>query len=82
MSSSDKVCVYCGTPLVKGKKFCSVHCKSESQKKTILFKCTACGKEFRLWPCIKRKTIVLLSVIEIVQEEKRDIHVMFVAKIF
>lgn len=56
MPAPYNICVYCGTPLVIGKKFCSLQCKAESQKKTVSFICAACGKEFKMWPCLKRKT--------------------------
>lgn len=36
--------------------FCSVLCKSESQKLKVVYKCTGCGNNFLNYPYLKRKT--------------------------
>lgn len=52
-----KACRQCGKDLNPfQKKFCSVTCKSESQKKRIRLKCHGCGKDFSLLPYLKRKS--------------------------
>lgn len=54
--SEVALCKQCGKPVLKNKIFCSVSCKSESQKKRILINCYGCGKEFDTYPYLKRTT--------------------------
>lgn len=49
-------CVYCGKSLFTGDKFCSKECKSKSQELKVNYVCNGCGKTFKNWPCMKRKT--------------------------
>lgn len=50
------VCVRCGAPLVTGRKYCSVFCKNESQKKCIRVICNGCSKVFSILPYLERST--------------------------
>ena len=49
-------CLQCGKTLNSGLKFCSRECKSKSQIKRIILICMGCGKQFAIWPYLKRKT--------------------------
>lgn len=49
-------CSYCGKPLNEGDKFCSRECKSKNQELKIDYVCNGCGKTFKKWPCMKRKS--------------------------
>lgn len=55
-NTNNAVCIQCGHQLVKGIKFCSRECKSKSQELTINYLCHGCGKSFKKWPCMKRKS--------------------------
>ncbi|MEK7513721.1 MAG: DUF559 domain-containing protein [Patescibacteria group bacterium] len=51
-----QICQQCQKVLKSGQeKFCSKNCKSESQKKRIILKCSGCNKEISILPCLKRK---------------------------
>lgn len=49
-------CSQCGKLISSDRKFCSKKCKSLSQVKRIDLICCGCGKQFSIWPCLKRKT--------------------------
>lgn len=49
-------CLQCGDQIILGRKFCSCDCKSKSQIKRIILKCSGCGKNFSLLPYLKRKS--------------------------
>ncbi len=54
--NTNSVCIQCGNSLVAGSKFCSRECKSKSQELKVGYICKGCGKLFKNWPCMKRKT--------------------------
>lgn len=49
-------CPVCERSLSNKRKFCSVECKSESQKKRVELECAGCGKHFRIWPYLRKKS--------------------------
>lgn len=52
-----KACQQCRKVLKpRRKKFCSVKCKTISQRKRITLKCFGCSQKFSIWPYLKRKT--------------------------
>lgn len=56
LPKDNKLCVLCEKQLVTGRKFCSIGCKAKSQELKIDFVCNGCGKVFKNWPYLKRKT--------------------------
>ena len=53
-------CAFCSQPLSDiqishHQKFCSRKCKGESQKLKVLLTCKFCGREFSIYPYLKRK---------------------------
>lgn len=53
---TSNYCSQCGKEIALDRKFCSRDCKSLSQVKRITLICNACGKQFSVWPYLKRKT--------------------------
>lgn len=60
-ANKQRNCKFCdrllsNLQISRHQKFCSRKCKSESQKLKILLTCKFCGKEFSIYPYLKRKS--------------------------
>lgn len=56
---SNTHCLYCKSSLTpvqisQSQKFCSRKCKSESQKRKLIVSCNNCGKEFSIYPYLRK----------------------------
>lgn len=51
-----KTCPVCSKGISSNRTYCSIQCKSESQKKRVELICVGCGALFKIWPYLQRKT--------------------------
>lgn len=56
VSENVNFCSQCGKGIASDRKFCSRKCKSLSQIKRTILICNGCGKQFTIWPYLRRKT--------------------------